>query len=77
MVQISFEHPSKISNFPKLQGCGLKNEPVVLILKFQGPKLKRAWQAQFLSHTLVILEYEGFFIDVEMILVTFFYISIV
>ena len=27
--------------------------------------------------TLVILEYEGFFIDVEMILVTFFHISIV
>ena len=49
----------------------------MLIFKFQGPKLKRAWQAQFLSHTLVILEYEGFFIDVEMILVTFFYISIV
>ena len=64
-------------DFRKLQGRGLKNEPVTLILKFQGPKLKRAWQAQFLSHTLVILEYEGFFIDVEMILVRFFYISIV
>ena len=45
----------------------------MLILEFQGPKLKRMWQAQFLSHTLVILEYEGFFIDVEMILVTFLY----
>ena len=54
----------------------LKNEPVTLILKFQGPELKRAWQPQFLSHTLVVVEYEEFLIDFEMILVTFCYASI-
>ena len=31
MVLISFEHLKKISNFPKLQGCGSKNEPAMPI----------------------------------------------
>ena len=31
MVLISFEHLQKISNFPKLQGCGAKNEPATPI----------------------------------------------
>ena len=37
MVLISLEHLEKISNFPKLQGCGAKNEPAT-------PKLlKYSW----------------------------------
>ena len=35
-------------------------------------KLKWAWQAQFLSHILVILKNSVFFEDKEMILVSFF-----
>ena len=31
MVLISFKHRKNISNFPKLQGCGAKNEPAVSI----------------------------------------------
>ena len=38
-----------------------------LILSF-----KWAWQAQFLSHTPVTLKFYVFFIDVQMILVSFF-----
>ena len=60
----------------KLQGCGLKSEPVTLISRFQSSKLKRAWQAQFFSYTLVILENNVFLKDVQMILVPFFDISI-
>ena len=49
----------------------------MLISIFQGPKFKRAWQAQFLSNTLVILENDASFIDLQMILVPFFHISII
>ena len=35
-------------------------------------KLKWAWQAQFLSHILVILKNSVFFEDKQMILVSFF-----
>ena len=51
--------------FQKLQG------PVTLISIFQGPKFKRTWQAQFLSHTLAILGNDASFIDLQMILVPF------
>ena len=42
------------------------------ISKFQSTKLKRAWQAQFLSHALEILEIDAFFKDVQMISLSFF-----
>ena len=35
-------------------------------------KLKWAWQAQFLSHILIILNNSAFFEDKQMILVSFF-----
>ena len=42
------------------------------ISKFQSSKLKRAWQAQFLSHALEILENDAFFKDLQMISFSFF-----
>ena len=62
MIVISFEH--QIHDFEKLQRCGLRIEPSMSISKFQSSKLKSAWQAQFLSHTLDILENDAFFKDV-------------
>jgi hypothetical protein len=41
----------------------------------KNSKLKRAWQAQFLSYTLVTLRKNVFFKDVQMILVSFFIFS--
>ena len=69
MILISFEHLQKLLIFPKFQGCNLKIVPAtpVRILKF-----KWAWQTQFLSHKLVTLKNCVFFIDVQMILVSFF-----
>ena len=45
-VLISFEQLKKISNFPKLQGCGSKNEPAtpISILKWNS-----SWICQFWS----------------------------
>ena len=45
------------------------------ISKFQSSKLKRTWQAQFLSHALEILENDAFFKDVQMISLSFFNIT--
>ena len=67
MKIISFEHLYKIHDFQKFQWCGLKIEPSMPTSKFQSSKLKRAWQAQFLSHALEILENDAFFKDVQMI----------
>ena len=68
MVIISFFNLYKIHIFPKFGGCGSKIEPSTLlwILNF-----KWAWQAQFLSHNLLILQNCIFFEDKQMILLPF------
>ena len=68
MVIISFFNLYKIHIFPKFGGCGSKIEPSTLlwILNF-----KWAWQAQFLSHNLLILQNCLFFVGKQMILVPF------
>ena len=68
MVIISFFNLYKIHIFPKFGGCGSKIEPSTLlwILNF-----KWAWQAQFLSHNLLILQNCIFFEDKQMIIVSF------
>ena len=72
MVVISFVRLQKINNFPKFGRCGSKIEPATpnSILNF-----KWAWQTQFLSHTHQILGNYSFFVDEQMILLPFFYIS--
>ena len=75
MLIISFERLYKIHICTKLQRCGLKIEPTTLISKFQSSKLKRMWQAQFFSYTLVTLRNNVSFKDVKMILISFFDIS--
>ena len=69
MILISFEHLQKILIFPKFQGCNSKIVPATpfSILRFKGE-----WQAQSLSHNLVTLKKYVFFIDDQMILVSFF-----
>ena len=59
MVLILFEYLYKIDIFPKFQRCGSKIEPATPIWSLN----KRAWQAQFLSHTYETLEKYVFFID--------------
>ena len=54
--------------FSKLGGCGSKIESATPLWSF---KFKGAWQAQFLSHNLLILENCIFFEDKQMILVSF------
>ena len=54
--------------FSKLGGCGSKIESATPLWNFN---LKGAWQAQFLSHTLLILENCIVFEDKQMILVSF------
>ena len=66
---ISFEDLLKISNFAKLQHRSSKNEPAMPISILNFP---RAWQPHFLSHTLQILVKHAFFIDVQMLLVSYF-----
>ena len=68
MVIISFFHLYKIRIFPKLGGCGSKNE---LATPFWILNFKWAWQAQFLSHNLLILQNCIFFVGKQMILVSF------
>ena len=68
MVIISFFHLYKIRIFPKLGGCGSKNE---LATPFWISNFKWAWQAQFLSHNLLILQNCIFFVGKQMILVSF------
>ena len=68
MVIISFFHLWKIHIFPKLGGCGSKNE---LATPFWILNFKWAWQAQFLSHNLLILQNCIFFVGKQMILVSF------
>ena len=72
MVVISFVHLQKIHIFKKFGGCSSKIRPAmpISILNYQ-----RAWQAIFLSHTLQIFKNDSFFIDKQMILVSFFEIS--
>ena len=65
---ISFFNLYKIHIFPKFGGCGSKNKPSTpfWILNF-----KWAWQAQFLSHNLLILQNCILLDDKQMILVPF------
>ena len=69
MVLISFKDLYKIDIFPKFHRCGSKIVPATPIWSLN---FKRAWQAQFLSHTHETLEKYVFYIDLEMILVPFF-----
>ena len=69
MVLISFQDLYKIHIFPKFHRCGSKIVPATPIWSLN---FKRAWQAQFLSHTYEILEKCLFYIDLEMILVPLF-----
>ena len=58
----------------KFQGCGLK---IRAATPFRSSKLKWAWRAQFLSHTLEILGKVISFEDVQMILLSFLEILII
>ena len=69
MILISFEVLYERHNFPKFHRCGSK---IVPAMPFSILNFKWAWQVQFLSHTPVTLKNNVFFIDVQMILVTFF-----
>ena len=55
--------------FAKFRGCDSKIEPATPIWSLN---FKRAWQAQFWSHTYEILENFLFYIDLLLILVPFF-----
>ena len=69
MVLISFQNLCKIDIFPKFQRCGSKIEPAT---PFWNLNFKWTWQAKFLSHTYETLEIYVLYIDLEMILVSFF-----
>ena len=71
MIVISFEDLSKIHRIPKLHGCDFKIEPAMPI---SNSKWKRAWQTYFSSHTLQIFKINTTFEDLQMILLSFFYI---
>ena len=58
-----------MSWFWKFRGCGSKIRPPT---PFSILSFKWTWQTQFLSHTPVTLKSYVFFIDVQMILVSFF-----
>ena len=72
MILISFVVLWKKIHFPKFEDCSpiIKPAMVILILNFS-----RAWQPHFLCHTHVFLKNCVFFIDVQMVLVSFFHIS--
>ena len=61
--------------FKNYRGVDKKNETVIQISALQGSKFKKAWQAQFLSHTLVNLGNDASFRDLQMIIVQFFHTS--
>ena len=69
IIVISFEHLQKLYWFWKFWGCGMKFRPV---MPFWILSLKWAWRAQFLSCTPAILKSYVFFIDIQMILSSFF-----
>ena len=72
MTLISFVDLWKKICFPKFEDCSpkIKSATVILSLIFS-----RAWQSYFLCHTHAFLKNCVFFIDEQMILVSFFYIS--
>ena len=72
MVLISFQDLYKIHIFPKFQRCGSKIEPATPIWSLN---FKRAWQAQFLSHTHETVEKYVFYMELRMILLPFFKIN--
>ena len=74
MIVISLVDLQKISLFPKFGGCGSKIEPATPL---RSLKFKWAWRAQFLSHTLQILEKVIFFEDLQMVLLSFLEIFII
>ena len=51
MALLSFEHLKKISNFPKLQGCGSKNEPAIPISHL---RLDFLYICQFCCYNLLL-----------------------
>ena len=69
MVLISFEQLQKIHIFWKFGGCSSKTKPAtpISILCYQ-----RAWQTFSMSYTLQIFKNDSFFIDEQMILLSFF-----
>ena len=69
IILITFIHLQKLYRFWKLWGCGSKDMPAT---PFSILNFKWVWQTQFLSHTSQILKNYVFFIDVQMILVSFF-----
>ena len=69
MILISFEHLQKILIFPKFQGF---NSKIGSATPFSILNFKWVWQTQFLSHTSQSLKSYVSFIDVQMILVSFF-----
>ena len=73
MIVISIERLEKYNIFSNLQGHSSKIELAapISILKF-----KWAWQVSVLSHTPTTLKRYVFSIDVQMILVSLFEISI-
>ena len=58
--------------WPKFGGCGSKNEAAT---PFRSSKLKRTWQAQFLSHSSEILHKHLFFKDLQMMFIRHFHTS--
>ena len=58
--------------FPKFQGC---SSIIVPATPFWILKFKWAWQTQFLSHNPVTLKNCVFFVDLQMILISFFDVS--
>ena len=71
IILIPYVHLGKLWTFAKFGGCGSKNEPATPISILNFP---RAWQPQFLSHTLQILIKCVFFIDKQMMFSSFVYI---
>ena len=69
MVLISFVDIQKIRIFTKFGECSSKIEPTmpISILRYQ-----RAWHTFKICHTLQIFKNDSFFIDEQMLLLSFF-----
>ena len=73
MVLISFEHLQKIHNFGKFGRCSSKIRPTTPI---SISCYQRAWQTFSMIHTLQTFKNDSFFIDEQMILLSFFFLII-
>ena len=69
MIVISFVNLQKISLSQKFEGCGSKIEPAMPI---SISNCQRVWQTFSMSHALQIFKNDLFFIDEQMILLSFF-----